>query len=152
MITKSKLEARLHQFPPFLCYALTRVRKHRQTGHERYRRETIRERTRHVPVKQSSSAWRRITREEFAERSGLNERTVERLSRQTDWLARGVSVETMILFLKASGVDLFDIESTTKKLKNIAQADQKFAHLTTWQRKCFDRVVEKWQKGLEKKV
>ena len=128
----SKLEKRLERFPPFLCYALCRVRLPRMKGEPHWRWGERRR-------------WRRISQQELSQRTGFPVRTLQRYIQQVTW--RKFLGRDMLRFLAGCGVELMDIEPTTKKLKEIMRAKTRFCHLTVFQRERLMKKFREWKES-----
>lgn len=143
----TKLETRLLHLPPFLAYSLCRVKNPPITNADIRRREKAR--LRGAP-QIHHHCYRRITRAEFAAKSGINERTVERLVQRVNWVDKDFTVDHMLRFLRACEIDLMRIEPVTKQLRTIAGNKKKFAHLSKHQMNQFEKRSREYSRYLEK--
>jgi hypothetical protein len=143
----SKLEQRLNRFPPFLCYALMRVPVPRRDWKDKARRRRAYEEN---PSRQRTRRhhYRRVTRKEFSQMSGIPERTLERLVTRVSWRDGELTVDQMLRFLDACKINLFNLEPVKDTLRKINLSKNKFGHLSTYQRRQFLLRIEEWSKYL----
>jgi transcriptional regulator with XRE-family HTH domain len=106
------LAQRLEDYPPFLVFCSTLVKKPRMSAAEEKRRIQLSNRRRSKKWrrwwnKRRKKAryvnYRRISREEIAARSGLSVATVTAISQKVTW--DSVEVRTMLAFLKGCDFD-----------------------------------------------
>src|SRR6185436_15919866 len=90
--------AHLRKFPPFLCFALARVRVPAlsQTAYMKRKRDMLLGKD--VP---KLSHYRRATVKEIAKKSGIPSRTVERIKSSLHW--DGVKQKDVLAYLDACG-------------------------------------------------
>lgn len=146
----TKFESRLNRFPPFLLYALCRVRISRRERKQILNRQKTRLKN---PNRKNARlySYRRITRKEFSKLSRIPERTLERIVIRVSWGQGDTKVEQMLRFFSACKFDPMMIENVTTKLRKIARSDAKFAHLSVYQMRQFEVRCQQWARHLEKK-
>lgn len=146
------LRERLAMFPPFLCFALTRVKMPPMTREERNAKFCVRKNRRLRQMLKSDGvelprrkSHRRMTVEELAEVFPKEVRWyVPRLVRKVDW--KDVQIGDALTFMDACGLDILAIKRVRYELSKGNKNGRAICHLTDAQKRDFAKLAKAWKK------